>query len=383
MWASDSKRHTFRVAAALWLAALGVVAGESAGLAAQARDEIGDGWQTVDASEVGLDPTTLDSLSAAIRAGAFKRVESVLIARDGKLAFEAYFAGRGRDAMRNTRSVTKTVTGMLVGIAVERGHLEGVGARVLPFLRDRRPVEHPDPRKDSITVEDLLTMSGLLECDDNNSFSRGHEERMYLVEDWPGFWADLPIRGFPAWVPRPSESPYGRSWSYCTAGVVALGAVLEAATGEPVEAFARETLFGPLGVDSVGWQFTPTGLAMTGGGLALRSRDLLKLGQLYADGGTWRESRLVPADWVSASTTPKAVTDFGPEYGYLWWLGAFGPEGKASPAWIMNGAGGNRVVVFPEEDMVAVVTTTNFGEPDAHPLADRLLSEFVVGAVIE
>lgn len=373
-WQLAGARSVFLLAALATMAA-------SAAAAGQTPENAGDGWHVSGPADVGLDGAVLDSMSAAIRSGAFGRVESVLVARRGRLVFEVYFGGGGRDALRNTRSATKTLTGMLVGLAIERGHLEGVEVRVLPLFPDRGPVAHADPRKDAITVEDLLTMSSPLECDDDNRFSRGHEERMYLIEDWIGFWMDLPVRGFPAWVPTPADSPYGRAWSYCTAGTVVLGGVLEAATGRPVEDFARDALFSPLGIDRAEWQFTPTGLAMTGGGLSLRSRDLLKLGQLYADDGRWRDRQVVGTRWVRASTTPKAATAFGPEYGYLWWLTAYGPEEEKLPAWVMNGAGGNRVVVFPGEEMVVVLTTTNFGKPDAHSLADRLLSEFIVEAV--
>jgi CubicO group peptidase (beta-lactamase class C family) len=136
---------------------------------------------------------------------------------------------------------------MLIGIAIDRHLLPGVDARVVDYFPDKQPLQNPDPRKAQITVEDFLTMSSLLECDDENPFSRGNEERMYLVEDWVRFTLELPIRGFPDWVPKPSASPYGRSWSYFTAGPTTLGPLLERATKQTVPDFAADTLIYAVG----------------------------------------------------------------------------------------------------------------------------------------
>jgi CubicO group peptidase (beta-lactamase class C family) len=271
---------------------------------------------------------------------------------------EHYFAGDA-STLRNTRSVTKTITGMLVGIAVDRGELSGVDARVLDVLGRPAP-DNAGLRKDAITIEDFLAMRSALECDDGDELSAGNEEKMYATRDWVDFALGLPLRetgGF----------------SYCTAGVTALAAVLEAATGASVADYAARALFEPLGIAEVRWAYSPAGLAQTGGGLELRTVDLLRLGALYRDGGRTIVSRA----WVERSTRPHCRVDERHEFGYLWWLRDY--DGVGSFA--MAGRGGNRVVVFPELDAVVVVTSENFERRDAHALTDALLDELVLPAL--
>ncbi len=337
-------------------------------------------WPLASPQSVGLQSARLREMESAIRTGEFKKITSVLVARHGKLAYELYSEGSTQSDFMDTRSATKSITGMLVGIAVDRGLLR-LDSRVLPFFPDKQPIQSPDPRKDAITVEDLLTMSSILECDDWNDFSRGNEERMYVVEDWARFVLDLPVKGFPSWAKKPAESPHGRSFSYCTAGVFLLGQVLARVTKTPVESFARENLFGPLGIERVDWKLSPLGEAQTGGGLGLRSRDLLALAQLYLNGGAWQGRRIVPEAWVRRSTDPHARIDEKTEYGYLWWLRRFGTGAAAFDGYYMSGNGGNKVAVFPEADLVVAITSNNYNTKGMHEQTDRLLSDYVLAAV--
>jgi CubicO group peptidase (beta-lactamase class C family) len=253
------------------------------------------------------------------------------------------------EALRNTRSCTKTVAGMLLGIAIERGMVGGVESPLEELLGEPAP---------PVTLRDLLTMSSCLECNDWDEGSPGNEELMYPQEDWLAFALGLPLRE-------------ERTFSYCTAGVVALGIGLERAVGEPLSAFAERELFHPLGIERAEWHHTPQGQTNTGGGLLLTSRALLLLGELYLkDGGG-----LVSPAWVAESLRPHARIDGETEYGYLWWLKRFAGE----PCFFMTGTGGNRVHVFPDRELVAVITTTNFRRRDAHALSDLLVVEQILG----
>jgi len=336
-----------------------------------------DRWEIDPSQSSRLSDDHMKRMEEAIESGEFKKITSVIVSRHGKLVYEKYFDGSTL-TLRNTRSATKTVASVLVGIAIDRGLLESVQAPVVAFFPDKPPVKNPDPRKDKITLEDLLTMSSIFECDDSNQFSRGNEERMYLVEDWVKFTLDLPVKGFPGWTTKPEDSPYGRSFSYCTAGAVTVGGVLERATRMSLVEFAKTNLFDPLGIRKVEWQYTPLGSASTAGGLSLRSRDLLKLGQLFLNKGTWRGEKIVTENWVKTSTEPHVKVDDDTEYGYFWWLKKFGSANSKHSAYCMLGNGGNKVCVFPSLDMVVVITSTNYNAKGMHQQTDKILTDHIL-----
>lgn len=321
----------------------------------------------------------LSDLENRIEAGEFGQITSVVI-EGPNLSYERHFDGAAADILRNTRSVTKTITGTLIGIAIDEGHITSANVSVLSFFPEI-DASGFDRRKREMTLADLLTMTGPLECNDWNSFSRGNEERMYLVEDWVGFFFDLPIGAPPPWEPRAENRPFGKVYSYCTAGVFTLGRIVEIATGRELEDYAREKLFDPLGVGEVRWAFSPLNIAQGGGGLEMQSADLAKIAQLYVEGGRAAGTQLVSLDWVQRSVTPQAQIDDRTQYGYLWWLYGANGQGASEPMWMMSGSGGNKVVALPELNAVAVVTTTNFRRNDAHPLSERIISEFIVPAV--
>lgn len=339
-----------------------------------------DGWPVADASSLGWNTATLGTLEDKVADGTYKKITSVVVADHGRLVYEHYFNGGSADLLNDVRSATKSLTAMLVGAAIQRGAIRDVKQPVYAFFPDIQ-LEHPDPRRAGITLEDLLTMSSIWECDDDNEFSTGNEERMYVSERWLAFALNLPVRGYAPWVTRPKDSPHGRTFSYCTAGSFVAGAVVERATKQPLASFAHEVLEVPLGISQVKWNVSSEGIGMGGGGTRYRSRDLAKLGQLAADGGRWQGKEVLPAAWMSTMLTPHVQARDDADYGYLWWQFRFPIAGVETKVWAMGGNGGNYVFVLPERGLVAVITSQAYNQSFAHPQSQAIFRDIVLKAL--
>lgn len=368
-------------ALAISIAPTAHAAAAAAAFAYQIPEATADGWPVGDATKLGWTTERFGELEAHVADQSWKGVTSVVVADHGRLVYERYFEGGGRDTLNDMRSATKSITALLAGAAIERGLIRDVKAPVFAFFGDEQPRQHPDPRKDAITLEDLLTMSSLLECDDDNQFSSGNEERMYVTENWLRFALDLPVKGFAPWMTKPADSPYGRSFSYCTVGAYLAGAVVERAAHKHLDAFAADVLDTPLGIAKVHWNFTPEGIAMGGGGTRYRSRDIARIGAMLADGGRWNGRQVLPKAWVEAALTPHAQARDDAEYGYLFWRFHFPIDGKDTPVWAMSGNGGNYVFILPARGLVAVVTSNAYNQRFAHPQSQGIFRDIVLKAL--
>jgi CubicO group peptidase (beta-lactamase class C family) len=297
-----------------------------------------------------LDRSRLEQMGKAIVANEYPDVHGVLVAQHGRLVFEEYFYEFDADTPHPMRSATKSVVSALVGLAIAKGQLKDVRQPVLPFFAGDYPqIANLTDAKRRITIEDLLTNRSGLDCDDWNPESPGNEIKMGNTDDWVKFILDLPMRSDP-----------GTAAAYCSGGVITLGRIVEKVFGQPLEAFAREQLFEPLGIHNFQWRFDPDRSSInTACQLSLTPRDMVKVGLLYMNKGQWRGRQVLPADWIAASTT-KRTTLGGTDYGYLWWMPYLNVSGGRHDAIMATGNGGQRIFLFPALDLVVVITGGNY-----------------------
>lgn len=350
--------------------------GEGAERYGEGRPEtLDDGWETALPSEEGLDPRVIADMVRAIVERDLTYTHGVLVARRGKLIVEEYFYGFDRETRHDTRSASKTLASTLVGLAIREGHIEGAASPALRYL-PYRYYDNWDRAKARITLRDLLTMSSGL---DANDYDRGSvaSESAYQSQrtrpDWVKVALDAPM------IAEPGAQPL-----YGGANPLILGGVLDAVVGEPLEWFAHRALFAPLGIRDYTWFTVPTGTLYLGGGMHLRPRDMLKLGQLYLDGGIWRGERILPEAWVEESLgrygrlAPLDVN--GHPYGYLWWHHRYAVGDAIIETVEARGAGGQHIFVVPALELVAVVTAGNFRNGRTRQ-SERVLGEFILPAV--
>jgi CubicO group peptidase (beta-lactamase class C family) len=293
--------------------------------------------------------------------GLAPKLQAIVVVRDGEVADERYFSGATAESLLNTRSVTKTVTAMLVGAAIADGRLAGVSAPVAPVLG-------PDRDWADIRIVDLLTMSSALDCNDSDPKSPGNEENMYPLLDWHAWARRVPLD------PGYARDAQGRGpFRYCTAGVMLLAQLLEAATGEKVERYAEARLFKPLGIVKLNWSRSPSGDVMPGGGLELTGRDLAKLGVLLARQGVWDGRPLLPADFVDAMLATQRSANAAQDYGYLIWRRTYRLACGEFTLPYMAGNGGNAVVILPALDGAVVVARTAYNTRGMHDQTTTLL----------
>ena len=338
-----------------------------------------DGWPVSTLAAEGLDRDRIARLLEAVEAWRFKKVDSVLIARRGKLVLEAYFNGYGRDTKHDTRSAFKSFASTLVGIAIDRGLIAGVDQPVPALFAGHPSIARWPARQRAMTLAHLLTMTAGFDAEESFGLGPWREIDMWRSQDWITFALDMPMAVAP-----------GRVFSYNTPTAMLLGGVVAGAAGEPVPAFAARELFAPLGITDYCWTLSPRGQAMTGGSFFMRPRDMAKLGQVFLDGGTWQGRRIVSRRWVEAATAPQ-VDAAGPRdwglapmvkgYGYQWWTRRWRPGDPRFDGFYASGNGGQKIMVFPQLELVVIFTGSNYSNPLGHKQTRDMLRHYIFLAV--
>jgi CubicO group peptidase (beta-lactamase class C family) len=338
-----------------------------------------DGWRVGTLDAEGLDAAKVSGLVQSLidvdpAVPSAPLVHSVLIARHGKLLLEEYFFGYDESQPHDLRSASKTLASVLAGIAIDHGARFNIHTPVLSLFPEYATVANLDDRKRQITVKNLMTMSTGLACDENDDNSPGNEDTMQnqtAQNDWYKFILDLPM----------VRSP-GETYAYCSGTVNLLGGVVRNTTHMWLPDFFQKYVADPLDIRRYYMNLGPTGEGYFGGGLRLRPRDLLKLGQLYLDGGRWNGRRVVSASWVAESVSPQIKTGAESADGYNWHLNTLHAGGKSYKEYEANGNGGQFLIVLPELDIAVVFTAANYNSYGVwKKFRDEMVPQFVIGAV--
>jgi len=347
--------------------------------------KLDDGWAVARPEEQGLDPTLICAIGPRFDAWKEANVHAVVVARHGVLVYERYFTGEDQNwgkplgqvtynaaMVHDLRSVTKSLTSLVVGIALDRGWIKDLDAPVLSFFPEYADLRNPE--KDRITLRHLLMMSTGLVWDETIPYSNpdNSENRLYGAKD--------PYRYV---LERPVADPPGQVFNYVTGAPSLLGAVLHKVTGKQFDVVEKEVLLDPLGITKAEWIHFDNGDPMAGGGLRLLPRDLAKIGQLVLARGAWNEHQVVSTAWIEQSTAPRLNAYSMYFYGYQWWLGRSLLNGHQVD-WIAGrGYGGQRLIIVPSEDIVVVVMA---GHYDTSPLQEivgtSLLNRVVLPATL-
>ncbi|KOP37500.1 serine hydrolase [Flavobacterium sp. WLB] len=332
----------------------------------------GSDWEI---SNQSFDKKKIEELNSAIGTYNLKEITSVVVIHNGKLLLEEYFNDANRNTLHDTRSAGKSFASTMMGIAIDESFIKNENQTLNTFY-DLKQFTNYEPKKDSVKIRDLLTMSSAFEGSDSNGDSPGNEDNMYPAENWVKFALNLPMD---------KTKTNGGQWDYFTAGVVVLGDIINKMVPQGLEKYADEKLFKPLHITNYQWQYTPQKVPNTAGSLQMTSLEYAKYAQLYKNNGLWNGKQILSAEWISKTFTkqiqiPERNNEF---YGYLFWNKTFAFEGKNYETFYCAGNGGNQFIVFKELPLVIIITSKAYNKQYAHPQAEKIVKDYILPAVLD
>lgn len=322
-------------------------------------------WSTATPESQGLNEQQLINTDKTINEN-YSNVYSLLIIKNGYMVFEKYYNGASENSYNPVFSVTKSVLSALTGIAVREKLVDNTRQKVSELI----PVyfnEIDNPKKKDISIENVLTMTGGLESIDKNYYG------YFTSRDWLQYS-----------LKKPLTDEIGSKFVYNTGLTQILSEVISEKSGMDTKAFAEKYLFEPLNIKVKRWDTDPTGSYGGGTGLYLTARDMAKFGMLYLNNGKWDNKQIIPEEWVKASSTKQVGLDNNQDYGYLFWIKNMTNKtaGKTYYTYRADGAGGQKIVIIPELDMVVVVTADeNRSSLRSAVDTQTLIEEYVIPAV--
>lgn len=301
---------------------------------AQSLDVETGPWPITTPQDANMNPSLPETLDAVI--GEYPAVTAIVVIRGGAIVSEHYQGAYGEGNPIDIRSVTKSVIGTLIGIALQREELPSLDATIGELIPDRIP-DGADPGVAAITVRSLLTMTSGLRGDYRTDYEMLEASADPVVTT----------------LSQPIVAGQGDVYVYNSGGSHLLGLMLASATGLPLEDYADEVLFAPLGIERGSWRRSPQGDVLGGYGLRLTPRDMGRLGQLYLNDGMWNGQRLLPAAYIDEATSYQSAGDGtgGTPYGYQWWI----TDASGYDAFYALGYGGQYIYVVPALDLICVV----------------------------
>lgn len=345
-------------------------------------------------AEAGFAADLPDRLDRAIAERRVWNLHGVVVLRRGRLAFERYLPGadnrRGEDlgtvdfqadTPHDLRSVSKSIVGLLYGIALDRGLVPPPEAPLLDAFPAQADLA-AEPAHAGWTVAHALTMTLGTDWDELNVpyvDASNSEIAMDLAPDRYRYVLERPV------VLRP-----GTRWVYNGGATALLGRMIADGAGQPLHDFARAALFDPLELGPTAWLVDGRGEAFAASGLRMTARDLARIGQLLLDGGAHEGRRIVPADWLARALTPHVACDEVRRYGYQWYLGDITFTAAGAPRWLTPrlehfwgayGNGGQRLWVLPGLDLVVAVLCGNYNHPDQWVPPYRMLREVILASL--
>jgi CubicO group peptidase (beta-lactamase class C family) len=307
-------------------------------------------WSQAKPEESDIDAKALESIYSDMDQEAHRDLKGIVIVRDGHLVSERYFNSDSAETLHDIRSATKSITSLLMGIAIQQGLVHGVNDSIALYL----PVL-PKDGKEKITVKDLLNMRSGLDADDEDPASPGNENTLDQSTDWMRTVYAVPMKRAP-----------GTQYRYCSINAFLTGAIVENASHMALDQFAKINLFEPLGIEKYSWRHVPTARTTGQGNLSITTRDEAAIGELMLNDGVVNGRRVLAHDWVEQSLAKQvAISDSDPYadyYGYMWYRKAEAVGDHKVEVHFASGNGGNKIYIVPSLRMVVAITSSAYNQ---------------------